>query len=49
MCRSDEDLDVGPKVATEQKCECVVQDCIINTFIDNISMWRYELDSFGSE
>ena len=27
-------LDIGPKLVTYKKCECIVQDCILSIFTD---------------
>jgi hypothetical protein len=31
---ADDGLDVRPKLVTEEQCDCVVQECTINMFID---------------
>jgi len=34
LYRSDDGLDIMLKLVTYEKCDCVVQDCIISIFND---------------
>jgi len=34
LYRSDDGLDVRLKLVTYEKCDCVVQDCLVDAFID---------------